>query len=167
MFISEQLPEKYRFDKAVPAFRQFADNDTEIFSDSKMRSLITRVERFRELILELLNDMGESITIFNPPELNKNTNPESGARLIRSWLKISEEKLNFTEWKKLLENKGVFVFMTSKYIGWSHIDRLFRGLIIYHSTLPIIIINDSDAKKAQSFTLLHELGHRREHDSIY
>ena len=59
-----------------------------------------------------------------------------------------------------MEEKGIFIFMTSKYMGWSHIDKaLFRGLTIYHSRLPIIIINDSDAKKAQSFTLFHELGH--------
>lgn len=160
VFISERLPEKYRFDKAVPAFRQFADNNTEIFSDSKVRGLTARVERFRELILELLDDMGEAIITFDPPELNEYTDPESCARLIRSWLKIPEEGLSFAEWKKLLEDKGVFVFLTSKYKDWSHIDKmLIRGLTIYHPTLPIVIINNSDAKKAQSFTLLHELGH--------
>ena len=36
---------------------------------------------------------------------------------------------------------------------------MFRGLSIYQDILPIIIINDSDAYKAQSFTLFHELGH--------
>ncbi len=165
VFISEQLPEKYHFDKAVPAFRQFADSNAEIFSDFKVRGLTARIERFRDLILELLEDMGETITAFNPPELNKNANPVSGSELIRDWLKIPEKGLYFPEWKELLENKGVFVFMTSKYKGWSHVDRmLLRGMAIYHSILPIIIINDSDAKKAQSFTLLHELGHllRRE-----
>jgi Zn-dependent peptidase ImmA (M78 family) len=41
-----------------------------------------------------------------------------------------------------------------------YIDKtLFRGLTIYHTRLPIIIVNDADAKKAQSFTLFHELGH--------
>ena len=59
-------------------------------------------------------------------------------------------------WKK----KSIFVFLTSKYKGWSHIDKeYFRGLCLTHDRLPVIIINDSDAKKAQSFTLMHELGH--------
>lgn len=160
VFVSKQLPDKYQFDKAVPAFRQLANSNAEIFSDSKVRSLIAQVERFRDLILELLDDMGETIVSFNPPELGNNTKPEDGAMLIRKWLGLSDEKPDFETWKKSLEEKGVFVFMTSKYKGWSHIDKeLLRGLAIYHSTLPIIIINDSDAKKAQSFTLFHELGH--------
>lgn len=160
VFVSKQLPDKYQFDKAVPAFRQLVNSNAEIFSNSKVRSLIAQVERFRDLILELLDDMGETIVSFNPPELGDNTKPEDGAMLIRKWLGVSDEKPDFETWKKSLEEKGVFVFMTSKYKGWSHIDKeLLRGLAIYHSTLPIIIINDSDAKKAQSFTLFHELGH--------
>ncbi|MCR4292059.1 MAG: ImmA/IrrE family metallo-endopeptidase [Candidatus Kuenenia sp.] len=160
VFVSKQLPDKYQFDKAVPSFRQLANSNAGVFSDSKVRSLTARVERFRDLILELLDDMGETIVGFNPPEVSDNTKPEDGAMLIRKWLGLSDEKFDFETWKKLLEEKGVFVFMTSKYKGWSHIDKkLLRGLAIYHSTLPIIIINDSDAKKAQSFTLFHELGH--------
>ncbi len=160
VFVSKQLPDKYQFDKAVPAFRQLASSNAEIFSDSKVRSLIAQVERFRDLTLELLDDMGETIVSFNPPELSDNTKPEDGAMLIRKWLELSEEKPDFETWKRLLEEKGIFIFLTSKYKGWSHIDKmLLRGLAIYHSTLPIIIINDSDAKKAQSFTLFHELGH--------
>lgn len=160
VFVSKQLPDKYQFDKAVPAFRQLGNSNAQIFSDSKVRNLTAQVERFRELILELLDDMGETVVSFNPPELGDNTKPEDGAMLIRKWLGLSDEKFDFKTWKKLLEEKGVFVFMTSKYKGWSHIDKeLLRGLAIYHSTLPIIIINDSDAKKAQSFTLFHELGH--------
>jgi len=160
VFVSEQLPDKYQFDKAVPAFRQLASSNAEIFSDSKVRSVIAQVERFRDLILELLDDMGETIVSYNPPELTNNTKPEYGATLIRKWLELTEEKYDFEKWKKLLEKKGIFIFLTSRYKGWSHVDKmLLRGLAIYHSTLPIIIINDSDAKKAQSFTLFHELGH--------
>ncbi len=160
VFVSKQLPDKYQFDKAVPSFRQLAESNADIFSDSKVRGLTARVERFRDLMLELLDDMGETIVSFKPPGLSNNTKPGDAAILIRKWLGLTEEKPDFGTWKKLLEDKGIFVFMTSKYIDWSHIDKiLFRGLAIYHSTLPIIIINDSDAKKAQSFTLFHELGH--------
>ena len=160
VFVSKQLPDKYQFDKAVPSFRQLANSNAGVFSDSKVRSLVAQVERFRDLILELLDDMGETIASFNPPELGDNTKSEDGAMLIRKWLGLTEEKHDFETWKKLLEKKGVFVFMTSKYKDWSHIDKmLLHGLAIYHSTLPIIIINDSDARKAQSFTLFHELGH--------
>jgi Zn-dependent peptidase ImmA (M78 family) len=160
VFISDHLPEKYQFDKAIPAFRQLADSNADVFSEHKVRSLTARVDRFRELILELREDMGEPVTVFHPPELKRNAPPDFVAQQVRDWLDITEESFEFSKWKKMLEEKNIFVFMTSKYMGWSHVDRaLFRGLAIYHQKLPIIIINDSDAKKAQSFTLFHELGH--------
>ncbi len=160
VFISDHLPEKYKFDKAIPAFRQLADSNADIFSEHKVRSLTARVARFRELILELREDMGEPVTAFHPLDLKRNATPDFVAQQVRDWLDITEESFDFSKWKEMLEEKNIFVFMTSKYMGWSHVDReLFRGLAIYHQKLPIIIINDSDAKKAQSFTLFHELGH--------
>ncbi len=160
VLVSKKLPDKYQFDKVVPSFRQLANSNEEVFGDSKVRNLIAQVERFRKLILELLADMDETIANFNPPKLNDDSKPEDVAILLRKWLGLSEEMIDFKTWKKLLEKKGIFIFMTSKYKDWSHIEKeLLRGLAIYHPTLPIIIINDSDAKKAQSFTLFHELGH--------
>jgi Zn-dependent peptidase ImmA (M78 family) len=160
VFISDHLPEKYQFDKAIPAFRQLTDSNADVFSEYKVRSLTARVDRFRELILELCEDMREPVTAFHPPDLKRNATPDFVAQQVRDWLDITEESFEFSKWKEMLEEKNIFVFMTSKYIGWSHVDRaLFRGLAIYHQKLPIIIINDSDAKKAQSFTLFHELGH--------
>ncbi len=160
VFISDHLPEQYRFDKAIPAFRRLTDSNADVFSDYKVRSLTAKVERFRNMIMELHEDMGEAVPAFNPPDVNKSAKPDDAARQVRDWLKLSNQRRDFAGWKERLENKGIFVFMTGKYKGWSHIDKtLFRGLTIYHSKLPIIIINDSDAKKAQSFTLFHELGH--------
>ncbi|MBT6339164.1 MAG: ImmA/IrrE family metallo-endopeptidase [Desulfobacula sp.] len=160
VFISDHLPEKYQFDKAIPAFRQLADSNADVFSEHKVRSLTARVSRFRELILELREDMGEPVTAFHPPDLKRNATPDFVAQQVRDWLDLTEESFEFSKWKEMLEEKNIFIFMTSKYMGWSHVDRaLFRGLAIYHQKLPIIIINDSDAKKAQSFTLFHELGH--------
>ena len=159
VFISEQLPGKYQFNKSVPAFRQFADSNSDIFSDHKIRSLLTKIEQYRNLVLELREDMKEPIEPFKPFKLGTSSTPYNVAKQIRKWLDVSEN-LNFSEWKERLENKGIFIFLTSKYKGWSHIDReLLRGLAIYYSILPIIVINDFDAKKAQSFTLFHELGH--------
>ncbi len=160
VFISDRLPEKYQFDKAVPAFRQFADSNADVFSDHKVRGLTARVERFRDMITELYEDMGDTVPAFNPPKVIKSATSDYAAQQVRNWLKLSNERYDFAEWKEKLEEKGIFVFMTSRYKDWSYIDKaLFRGLTIYHPRLPIIIINDSDAKKAQSFTLFHELGH--------
>lgn len=164
VFVSEFLPDQYQFNKTVPSFRQFAQDRAELFNDHKVRNLTAKVERLRSIILELRDDMREPIAQFEPPELQEDANPEIVAKQIRVWLG-TDDNFNFQLWKEKLEEKNIFIFLTSKYKGWSHIDKtLFRGLAIYHSSLPIIIINDSDGKKAQSFSLFHELGHllRRE-----
>ena len=166
VFVSEQLPSEYNFVKSVPAFRQFTEQTAEAFSDPKLRGLVAQVQQLRELAIELRKDMDELMEPFSPPEVElQSSSPTKIANVIRSWLNV-ENNLEFQEWKEKLEQKGIFVFMTDKYKGWSHIEKtVFRGLSIYYPVLPIIIINDSDAKKAQSFTLFHELGHllRKEH----
>lgn len=163
VFISEELPQKYQFNKSVPAFRQFSDNNPEIFSDHRIRNLTAKIEQYRKLILDLREDMHEPVEVFKSPQITNNASPVHVSNQIRGWLDTSGN-YDFSEWKLLLEQKGIFIFITSKYKGWSHIERDFRGFAIYHSKLPIIVINDSDSKKAQSFTLFHELGHilRRE-----
>ena len=159
VFIAENLPQQYQLNKSVPAFRQFANSNPEIFDEPKVRIIIAMVERFREQIIELREDMGEPIELFSSPHIPENMTPKEAAFKIRKWLKLNDYH-DFNKLKEKLEQKGVFIFLTSKYKDWSFIDKsLLRGLALYHSTLPIIVINDSDSRKARSFTLFHELGH--------
>lgn len=172
VFIADELPAEYRFAQAMPAFRKFAESDEGPFVDPKVRGLVAEVERFRNLILDLQTDGDDTIPSFRPPSWPADAPLTETAQAVRDWLGVDAGRnLPFTGtrqkpgWKEKLEARGVFVFMTDKYRGWSHIDKdAFRGLAIHHDILPIIIVNDSDAKKAQSFTLFHELGHlmRRE-----
>jgi len=180
VFIKDHLPEKYRFDRNVPGFRMVKNSavSADPHTSSHVKKIMAKVEGLRELILDLSESIDQQIPYFEPPILGSGSeqkNPENSAAQVRNWCGMSDAGdyacadtgavsdaagMLFHEWKELLEKKGIFVFLTSKYPGWSHIDRsLFRGLAIYHDLLPIIIINDSDAKKAQSFTLFHELGH--------
>lgn len=160
VFISEQLPPEYDYVKSMPAFRQFAKQAGEAFSDPKVRSVTAQVQQLRELVIELRKDMDEPIEPFRPPEVKiQSSSFTKIAKRIRSWLNV-ENNLKFPKWKEKLEEKGVFIFMTDKYKGWSHIEKtVFRGLAMYYPVLPIIIINQSDAYRAYSFTLFHELGH--------
>ena len=157
VFLKQELPEQYRFQESIPAFRKF--NSRPIFSDHKVRVITANVARFRKLILEFSDDMQEQIPPFSPPDLTSDIVKLSGR--IRKWLGCSEtDSGKFQDWKKAVESKNILVFMSSKYQGWSKIHpHLFRGISIYHETLPIIVINNSDAYQAQSFTLFHELGH--------
>ena len=157
VFLKQELPEQYRFQESIPAFRQFSSSP--IFDDHKVRAITANVARFRNLILEFSDDMQEKIPPFSPPDLTSDIVKLS--RRIRKWLGCSEtDSGKFQDWKKAVESKNIFVFMSSKYPGWSKIHpHLFRGISIYQETLPIIVINNSDAYQAQSFTLFHELGH--------
>ena len=160
VFTSESLPEQYQFNRNF-SFRKFTDDYEEIFSHPEIRRVTAMVERFRNLILELREDMDEPVEPFDPPVLESdNTSAPIAATQVRKWLKCAGKDFHFREWKEKLEEKNIFIFTTSKYRSWSHVgERRFRGLAIYHSTLPIIIINNSDNRKAQTFSLFHELGH--------
>ncbi len=166
VFLKEELPNRYRFKESIPAFRQFADS-SHAFDHHSVRVLTANVARFRELILELRKDMEEPIPPFFPPAVTSDI-PKL-ALSVRKWLGCSEsESCSFEDWKHAFEDKGVFVFITSKFTGWSKVDpNLFRGFSIYKNTLPIIVINNSDALRAQSFTLFHELGHLLKQESVF
>ena len=155
VFIADTLPEEYQYQN-TPAFRKF--KGTLVFEDAKVRRLIARVESYRDLLIELRQDMDEPIQKFSTPAMEDTLNINKTVLMARQWLSI-EQPIDFSELKTRLEQKNIFVFLTSKYRGWSHVDKAFRGLSITHETMPLIIINDSDSKKAQAFTLMHELGH--------
>ena len=159
VFTSESLPEQYQFNRNF-SFRKFADDYEEIFSHTEIRRVTAMVERFRNLVLELREDMDEPVEPFDPPALESDATALSVATQVREWLKCAGKGFHFREWKEKLEEKNIFIFTTSKYRGWSHVSEgRFRGLAIYNPILPIIIINNSDTKKAQTFSLFHELGH--------
>ena len=162
VFLEEELPDKYCFNKSA-AYRKFQNSS---ISGYEVRSVIANVERFRELLLELREDMEDPIQPFSLPKLIAK-DFKAAAETIRQWLKCSEMAYPLDEWKRMLENNNVFIFTTGKYNGWSKVPaNEFRGLSIYHNILPIIVINDSDTHKAQSFTLFHELGHLLKKQSV-
>ncbi len=158
VFIADSLPSEYQFNN-IPSFRHFAECKAEAFDVPAIRGLIIEVSQSRQLILDILEDMEEPLASFNPPVLPRTISAKAAAEEMREWCGL-DINTSFEERRKKLEEKGVFVFLTAKHRGWSHIEsNVFRGLSIYHKTLPIIIINDRDAHKALSFTLFHELGH--------
>ncbi len=162
VFIRDKLPEQYKYENTVPGFRQLTDSPIaeDIETNSQVKRIMAKLESLRSFILDLDFELDHNIGDFNPPLISKK-NDEKIAIEIREWLGCNhDECFSLAEWKERVENKGVFVFLTSKYKGWSHVDRsVFRGLSIFHNKLPVVVINDSDAKKAQTFTLFHEMAH--------
>ncbi len=153
VFIAEELPKEYQYYN-TPAFRRMQGADIE--SPDKVHKLITRVEQYRSLFLELRADMDNPIAEFVAPDISNN--PVQASVEVREWLSLAEP-LDFDGLRQKLEEKNIFVFCTNKYTHWSKTNTEVRGLSIFYDRLPVIIINDSDYRKAQSFTLMHELGH--------
>ena len=157
VFISDELPEEYQYTQK-PLFRKFK-NAAEL-EDFKVRQIIVKVEQYRDLFIELYEDLQSSSRCFDVPEVDATQKMEATVCLIKNWLGIdSNQMLDLQSLKEILQQKNIFIFFTSKYNDWFYVDQVFRGLTIGHAVMPIIIINNSDSKKAQSFTLLHELGH--------
>ncbi len=156
VFICNELPKQFQF-KTHPAFRSLQGQKG--IEEYKVRKLIVEVERMRQLILDFREDLEEVVEPYQAIPYSQD--PVKMAQEVRNWLGIATNQyLDTTQIREKLEAKGIFVFMTSKYPGWSRFAvEDFRGLAIYKELLPIIIINDSDTKKAQSFSLYHELGH--------
>ena len=162
VFLEKELPAKYHFD-SFASFRKFRHSPINVY---EVRSVIANVERFRELLLEFRDDIEEPIQPFLPPKIIE-SDLKATAEIIRQWLGCTEMPYPLMEWKRMLEDKNVFIFTTSKYSNWSKVaPDQFRGLSIYYDTLPIIVINNSDTYKAQSFTLFHELAHLLKKQSV-
>ncbi len=155
VLLTDELPAEYRYANK-PSFRKFKGSKE--FDDYKVRQVINRVEQYRDLFIELRQDIDDPLVPFKPPAIKNSKNSSDLAQTVRNWLSI-DSSLNFAALKEKLEQQGIFIFLTSKYKGWSHVDKALRGIAVTHDTMPIIIINNSDSKKAQSFTLMHELGH--------
>lgn len=168
VFISKELPPEYRYDEK-PNFRKF--KNYEVFV-SDARKLVNQAKRYRDFFLELREDIELPITPFSlgqdmTSEKIKKMSPEEASIWARNWLSLKESKhLTFNQLREKLEEKSIFVFLSNKFRGSGHIgkDSNFRGVCLTHEVMPIIIINDSDARKAQSFTLFHELGHLLRND---
>jgi len=179
VFTKEHLPERFNF-QGMPSFRKLTaaasrreDGRSGNLGDQSGRdhqysitAVLTHVKWARELMLDVRKDLGLDNDRFEKTALDENgtrIDPAQAARQIRAWLNCEDGvSHSFEEWREKLEEKHIFVFMTSKYN-----DKLklkvdidaFRGLSIFHRELPVIVINDSDHHGAQSFTLMHELGH--------
>ncbi len=165
VFISDQIPEEYKF-LSSPSFRHIRKSGgADVPAIPRIRQLISKVEGYRRMILEYREDLDDPIPQYSDISYNDGDKVMAVAAVVaaavavRKWLGITES-LPFEDIRKLVEQKNIFVFKTSNYNHWSKLGtNKFRGFAIYKEVLPMIVINGSDAKNAQSFTLYHELGH--------
>ena len=73
VFIEKKLPDAYRLDSS-PAFRHLSGEDA--FDSYSVRRILSRVESYRELILDIRNDLEEPVPRFSPPPIEDKTRPK-------------------------------------------------------------------------------------------
>ncbi len=150
----------------TPQFRTIA-NQKPVLS-AKVKALIERVERQRNLYLSLREDLGEATQrLFAPPKLPKQ-NPSYAAAVARKWLGLAESN-EFDTYRKAVEARGILVFRSNGYKGpWQIAKKnLICGFSLYNLTCPVIVIKKQAYESRQVFTLMHELGHALLHQSSF
>ena len=139
-------------------FRTLANENPDL--SPKLKSLIERVERQRQIFLGLLDtDEDVSKQDFHPPHV-AGLNINETASKIREWLQIGNE-LNFATYRAAIEKQGMLVFRSNGFAGKWQIpnESTICGFSIFHERFPIIFVRKQESEKRQLFTLVHELGH--------
>jgi Zn-dependent peptidase ImmA (M78 family) len=139
------------------AFRSIANQKPDI--SAKLRTLIERAERQRDVYLNLRDEIGsDDEPVFNPPQLPRN--PQEAASIARQWLGLSNEN-DFDHYRAAVERKGILVFRSNGYNGQWQIakDNPVLGFSLYDHKCPLILVKKQYWDASQTFTLMHELGH--------
>lgn len=141
-----------------PQFRTLANQKPEL--SAKLKALIERVEKQREVYLSLREDLDDDDRPrFSPPDLPRQDLREA-ARIARLWLGLNDQN-SFDTYRETLESRGVLVFRSNGYNGKWQIAKQnpILGFSLYDPACPVIVVKKQDWDTRQSFTLMHELGH--------
>lgn len=139
-------------------FRTLANQKPEL--SAKLKALIERVEKQREVYLSLCEDLSDTDRIGIRPLDLHGQNPREAAHIARQWLGLSDQN-SFDTYRKAVEARGILVFLSNGYNGKWQIakENPIIGFSLYYTTCPVIVIKKQDSVARQSFTLMHELGH--------
>ncbi|MCG2814730.1 MAG: ImmA/IrrE family metallo-endopeptidase, partial [Candidatus Aminicenantes bacterium] len=145
---------------ALHDFRLLWGEEEESFSP-ELRYEIRLANYRRDNILNLYELSNEKIPILEM-QANRNTDENELSKQIRELLKIKlEDQFNlknenqaFNFWRNAISNRGVLVFQASKI----SIQEM-RGFSIFHSTIPVIVVNNKDSFRGRLFSMLHEFVH--------
>lgn len=141
-----------------PQYRTLANQKPEL--SAKLKALIERVEKQREVYLSLREDLDDADRPrFEPPVLPHGDLSEA-ARIARHWLGLTEQN-DFDSYRVALESRGALVFRSNGYNGKWQIakENPILGFSLYDEVCPIIVIKKLEWETRQTFTLMHELGH--------
>lgn len=120
----------------------------------EVKKLIERVELQRDRYIGLLEDLSIPLENWKP------NFPHGDIVKIRHWLNLKQAK-DFNDIRQSIEDKGIMVFVTNGYAGNWQIKKnsVIRGFSLHFEKLPVIVVKKQVSRKAQTFTLIHELAH--------
>ncbi len=128
----------------------------------KMRFLLRKAQSFQLNLYDLYDGVNPSEkNITKDLEFSPNISEKKMAEEVRKYLGISLDVQSsfgnpnnaFKEWRKILEDSGLFVFKDA-----FQRDE-FSGFCLYDEKFPVIYVNNSKPFTRQIFTLFHELAH--------
>lgn len=128
----------------------------------KMRFLLRKAQSFQLNLYDLYDGVNPSEkNITKDLEFSPNISEKEMAAEVRKYLGISVDTQScfgkpnnaFKEWRKILEDSGLFVFKDA-----FQCDE-FSGFCLYDEKFPVIYVNNSKPVTRQIFTLFHELAH--------
>lgn len=145
----------------TPQFRTF-DSQLPII-DLKIKKIIENVVAQHSVYLGLQDDLEIEVEKFKGLDLS-NISVKEQAIKIRKWLGIdNSKKMIFKDYRKLIEDKNILVFLSAGYNGAWKIptDSPVIGFSFYDEKVPVIFVKkDNEYSDSLSvFTLFHELAH--------
>lgn len=138
-------------------------------SEAILDALVRDVKTRQTLIRSALEDAEEAEPLAFVGSVQPAEGPDALAAAMRDVLKFDREAYRnartvdaaFKILRDAVEAAGVYVLLMGN-LG-HHTSNLspgvFRGMAIADPVAPFIVINETDARSAWPFTLLHELGH--------
>ena len=152
-------PEEVQDEKIYSLQFRTINNQKPIHSP-KLRAFVERVEKQRQVYINLLEDIDEPLKADWRPNLDWNEDIKNISKNVRKWLGLSISD-SFLAIREAVENKGIMVIVSNGYNGKWQIDKNHpvRGFSLYYDVLPIIVVKKQKSKGAQAFTLIHELAH--------
>jgi len=142
----------------TPQYRTLANQKPEL--SARLKALIERVERQRDIYLSLLEDLDEiERQKFSPPAVSVR-DLKAAAAVTRKWLNLGTQN-SFDSYRRAIEHCGILVFRSNGYNGKWQIakESPILGFSLFDDVCPVIVVKKLDWESRQSFTLLHELGH--------
>lgn len=139
-------------------FRTLANQKPKL--SHRIKALIERVERQREVFLSLRDERDDAETPrFDAPDLRR-LRPAAAAERARQWLGLGERNC-FETLRTAIDARGVLVFRSNGYAGKWQIAResSIQGFSLYYADAPVIFVRKFASEARQTFTMAHELGH--------